>query len=181
MVRAKSKLVSVLIQQLRIVSAAVSEYKKAIEAFFSALPPGKLTAELPGGKTGTTVPTIFAELGDASGRWSSFRHLQAQGGTTPYTKQSGKTKSVHFRFSCNKLLRYSTYWLAMTSLNQSEWARAYYDTQRGRGNSHHQALRALAAKWLKIIFVMWRDQVPYREEIHLANIARQHMRQTVFA
>jgi hypothetical protein len=35
----------------------------------------------------------------------------------------------------------------------------------------------LAAKWLKIIFVMWRDHKPYDENYHLANITRQKMRQ----
>ena len=33
--------------------------------------------------------------------------------------------------------------------------------------------QALAAKWLKIIFVLWGRQVPYREEYHLALMARQ--------
>jgi hypothetical protein len=30
----------------------------------------------------------------------------------------------------------------------------YYAEQRARGHSYRQALRALSAKWLKIIFVM---------------------------
>jgi hypothetical protein len=30
----------------------------------------------------------------------------------------------------------------------------------------------LAAKCLKIIFVLWKRQVPYREETHLATMAR---------
>jgi len=41
-----------------------------------------------------------------------------------------------------------------------------------------EALRALGAKWLKIIFVMWKRQVPYSETHHLATMARQHLRQT---
>jgi hypothetical protein len=68
-------------------------------------------------------------------------------------------------------------WLAFISLRQSEWAKAYYQTQRNRGHSHHQALRALGAKWLKIIFVMWRDNAQYDENHHLANIARDQLRQ----
>jgi len=39
------------------------------------------------------------------------------------------------------------------------------------------ALRALGAKWLKIIFVMWKRQVPYSETHHLATMARQHLHQ----
>ena len=69
-------------------------------------------------------------------------------------------------------------WLAFLSLQQSEWARVYDDTQRARGHRHHQALRALGAKWLKIIFRMRQHQVPYNEQYHLANMAKQHLRAT---
>ena len=180
-VRAKSRLVGVLAEQLGVAVSAVAEYKEAVERFFASMPPAKLTKMLPGGKSGTTVPTLWAELGDAEGRWKCFKHLQAQAGAVPVTEQSGRSQFVHFRFACNKRLRYALDWLAFISLRQSEWAKAYYQAQRNRGHSHHQALRALGSKWLKIIFVMWRDNVPYDENYHLANIARQHLRQVVSA
>jgi len=94
----------------------------------------------------------------------------------PVTKSNGKSRSVQFRFSCNKHM-HAAYWLAFISLNQSEWANAYYRDQRAKGHRHPQPLRALGAKWLKIIFVMWRDHKPYDENSHLANITRQRMRQ----
>lgn len=180
-VRSKSRLVLVLVEQLSVTAKSVSQYKQEVEHFFACLPIAELAFPLPAGKSGVIVPTIFAELGDASGRWASFRHLQAEAGSTPYTKQSGKSKTVHFRFSCNKHLRYATYWMAFVSLSRSEWAKAYYQRQRDRGHTHHQALRALGAKWLKIIFVMWRDQVPYSEDRHLANLYRQQSKQPVSA
>ena len=46
-----------------------------------------------------------------------------------------------------------------------------------RGHAHREALRALGAKWLKIIFVLWERQVPYDETYHLATMARQQLRQ----
>ena len=69
------------------------------------------------------------------------------------------------------------YSVAFLSLRSSEWARAYYDQQRARGHEHREALRALGAKWLKIIFVLWDRQVPYDEQYHLATMARQQLRQ----
>jgi hypothetical protein len=39
-------------------------------------------------------------------------------------------------------------------------------------------MRALGAKWLKIIFRMWQHQDPYDEQYHLATMARQHLRAT---
>lgn len=176
-VRAKAQLVEVLVEQLRLLVSAVERYSQRIERFFAALPAAKLVEKLPGGKSGTIVPRIWAELGDAPGRWESFRHLQAQAGAVPVTKSSGKSQIVVFRYTCNKRLRHASYWLAFISLRQSEWARAYYDKQRARGCSHHRALRALGAKWLKIIFVMWRDHKPYDENYHLATMARQQLRQ----
>jgi transposase len=120
---------------------------------------------------------VWAELGDAAGRWESARHLQAHAGAIPVTKQSGKARSVGFRFACNKHLRAAMQQFAFLSLRQSAWARAYYDRCRARGHEHQHALRALAAKWLKIIFVMWSRRVGYDEQHHLANIARHHLRQ----
>ncbi|MBW1764148.1 MAG: IS110 family transposase [Deltaproteobacteria bacterium] len=162
-VRAKSRLVGVMVEQLRLVVKAVAEYKAEVERFFADCPVAKIARSLPGGKSGTIIPSIWAELGDTPGRWESFRHLQAQAGSVPFTRQSGKGKHVLFRFGCNKRLRYAVHWLAFLSLQRSQWANAYYKAQRDRGHSHRQALRALGAKWLKIIYVMWRDQVPYDE------------------
>ena len=93
------------------------------------------------------------------------------------TVRSGKHQRIQFRFACNRHLRSALQLFALGSLTRSEWARAYYDRQRTRGHRHHAALRALAAKWLKIIFVLWKRHVPYREEYHLATMARQQLRQ----
>ncbi len=113
-----------------------------------------------------TLPTLWAELGDAPGRWTSWHHLQAEAGTVPVTRQSGKSCVVPFRFACNKPLRQAMWWLAFQSLKQSEWAQASYQGCRARGQRHNQAIRALGAKWLKSIFRMWQHQVPSDEQYH---------------
>lgn len=176
-VRTKAQLLLVLVTQLKSLAQAVKNYGEEVERFFASMPAAEFVKTLPGGKGGTTVPMLWAELGDANSRWQSFRHLQAEAGGVPVTKASGKSRVVQFRFACNKLLRYASYWFSFNSLNRCEWANKYYRDQRRKGHSHPQALRALGAKWLKIIFVMWRDHKPYDENFHLANIARQQMRQ----
>ena len=180
-VRAKSALAQVILKELDVIVSAVEDYRRQVEALFASTPAGELTRALPGGKSGIIIPTLWAHLGDAKGRWKSFRHLQAHAGTTPITDQSGKHKAVLYRFACNKRMRYAVHWLARISLGRSVWAREYYDRQRERGHKHNEALRALGAKWLKIIFIMWRDQVPYNEDYHLANLYRQQLKQPVLA
>jgi transposase len=176
-VRTKAEWVRVLIEQLRPAIKAAKSYAHKVESFFDSSPAAKIARTLPGAKSGTLIAGLWAELGDAAGRWESFRHLQAEAGVVPITKASGKSRIVQFRFACNKHLRYALYWFSFVSLNHSEWAKIYYRQQRAKGHDHPQALRALGAKWLKIIFVMWRDLKAYDEKLHLANIAVQTMRQ----
>lgn len=176
-IRAKAKLLLALVIQLEALLPEVESYSEEVERFFVSMPAAELVKTLPGGKSGTTVAKLWAELGDANNRWQSFRHLQAEAGEVPVTQSSGKSRVVLFRFACNKHLRHAIYWFSFNSLRRCEWANKYYREQRAKGHSHPRALRALGAKWLKIIFVMWRDHKPYDENYHLANIARQKIRQ----
>ncbi len=145
--------------QLEAALAAVADYREAVTDCFASMPAAAWAQTLPAGH-GILVPTSWAELGDMPGRWTSWQHLQGHSGVVPVTVRSGKHQSVHFRFACNRHLRTALHLFALCSLTRSEWARAYYDRQRARGHRHHAALRALAAKWLKILFVLWRRQVP---------------------
>jgi transposase len=176
-VRVKARLVGALVEELAVTSRLVDEYRQAVDDFFASMPAAKWARSLPAGQHGTTTPTLCAELGDASGRWESFRQLQGHAGAVPVTERSGKHQMVKFRFACNKHLRHAVHQLAFLSLRQSEWARAYYRDYRKRGHTHPEALRALGGKWLKIIFVMWTQHVPYDETFHLATMTRQQLRQ----
>ncbi|TGN08712.1 transposase [Leptospira ilyithenensis] len=68
--------------------------------------------------------TLLAELSDESRRFRDYRAFQAYAGTSPISRQSGKSqKLVVMRRSCNKHLRHALYWLAFNSLTRVEWAR----------------------------------------------------------
>jgi transposase len=176
-VRVHARLLAALLEQLDVTIRTVQAYREAISDFFARMPAATWATSLPGGRSGTTVPTLCAELGDAAGRWESFRHLQAHAGSVPVTDRSGKYAAVFFRFACNRHLRQAVHQFTANSLAHSEWAKAYYDRCRKRGHRHHHALRALSAKWLKILFALWTRQVPYDETHHLATMARQQLRQ----
>jgi transposase len=172
--RVHARRLGALLEQLDVTIRAVQAYREAIIDFFARMPAATWATSLPAGR-GTTVPTLCAELGDAAGRWESFQHLQAHAGAVPVTDRSGKHAAVFFRLACNQHLRQASHQFAANSLAHSEWAKAYYDRCRKRGHRHHHAIRALAAKWLKILFVLWTRQVPYDEKHHLATMARQQL------
>jgi hypothetical protein len=52
---------------------------------------------------------------------------------------------------------------AFTALTASPGARAYYDRQRARGATHHQALRALANRLVGILHGCLRHHTRYNE------------------
>ena len=53
-------------------------------------------------------------------------------------------------------------------------ARAYYDLQIHRGNSHHAAVRALAFKWIRILFRCWKNRTPYDEQVYLQSLQKRN-------
>jgi transposase len=115
-VRAKAQLLTVLVVQLKTLIQAVESYSERVKSFFASMPAAELVKTLPGGKSGTILPMLWAELGDAKSRWESFKHLQAEAGGVPVTKSSGKSRVVVFRYACNKLMRYASYWMSFNSL-----------------------------------------------------------------
>ena len=70
-----------------------------------------------------------------------------------------------------KFLRHSFHEWAGHSIAQSVWARAYYQQQRQRGKDHHAVVRALAFKWIRIVFRCWQDRVAYDETRYLRTLA----------
>lgn len=69
------------------------------------------------------------------------------------------------RYTANKRLRDALYLQAFTALNNSAGARAYYDAHRGRGATHHQALRAVANRLVGILHGCLRHRTHYDETI----------------
>ena len=97
--RVRARRLQVLLAQLAVTHGAVEAYREAVTDFFVQLPAAKWARSLPGGQSGTTVPRVWAELGDAVGRWQSAQHLQGHAGAVPVTERSGKACVVKFRFA----------------------------------------------------------------------------------
>jgi len=57
-------------------------------------------------------------------------------------------------------------WAGQT-INKSFWAGAYYRQQRAKGSSHQAAVRALAFKWIRILYRCWKTGTRYDESIYL--------------
>lgn len=63
-------------------------------------------------------------------------------------------------------------WVA-SSVPHSFWARAFYESHRAKGASHNATIRALAFKWIRILFRCWVDRTPYNESRYLDALQKQ--------
>jgi transposase len=119
------------------------------------------------------APRLAAAFGTDRTRWDSAAELQAHSGIAPVTERSGKSLWVHHRLACPKFVKQTFHEFADQSIRFSRWARVYYDQQRARGNDHHAALRALAYKWIRILFRCWKERRPYDEETYIEALRRR--------
>jgi hypothetical protein len=62
---------------------------------------------------------------------------------------------------------------ANQTIKYSFWARAFYDEKRAQGKSHQATIRALAFKWIRIMFRCWKSHTPYDEAKYLFALKKQ--------
>src|SRR5262249_10716838 len=101
-------------------------------------------------------PRWFAPFGTRRDPYDTAFQMQCYSGIAPVKEASGKSEWVHSRRSCPKFLRQTFHEFAFLSTRSSAWAKAYYDRQRQQERSHPAAVRALAYKWIRIIFRCWK-------------------------
>jgi transposase len=109
---------------------------------------------------------LLAEIGDARGRFPTRDSLTCLAGVAPSTRQSGKVKSVTFRWGADKQLRDALCDFAGDSRRANPWAANLYAKATARGCDHPHAVRILARAWAHIIWRCWQDNVPYNPATH---------------
>jgi len=174
LIEARSMATQALVAQLRTLNRAIAAHDAQLEAAMSKHPQAAVFRSLPAAGE-AMAPRLLAALGSQPDRYDSAAAVQQHSGIAPVTQKSGKTCSVRRRRACPKFLRQTFHEYAQHSLKNSAWARAYYRLQRERGKKHHPAIRALAFKWIRIIFRCWHDKTPYDESRYLESLRRRNV------
>lgn len=165
-------MVQTIVRALRPLLESIDCIEEEIERRFDAHPDKEIFESFPGAGN-VLAPRLLAAMGADRNRYESARAVQQYSGIAPVTERSGKSEWVHRRFACPKFIRQTFHEFSGQSIRYSEWARAYYDMQRARGKSHHAAVRALAYKWIRIIFRCWQDRSAYDEKLYMESLRRK--------
>ena len=159
-------LVQALIAQLRVTLQAIADFDKAIAQRAQDHPDFPLFDAFPGAGA-VFAPRLLVAFGEQRERFASAEDLQQYAGIAPVTERSGKKSWVHWRLQCPTFLRHTFVEWAAESTRHSFWAQVYYQQQRDKGKAHQAAVRALAFKWIRILFRCWQDRTPYDESVYL--------------
>lgn len=136
--------------------------RSEVEAGFGRHPDAEIYLSQPG--LGTVLGArVLAEFGDDPHRYADAKGRKNYSGMAPITRASGTRRVVLARYARNRRLADALYHQAFTALTASPGARAYYDRQRARGATHHQALRALANRLVGILHGCLRHHTRYDE------------------
>ena len=165
-------LVQALVEQLRVTLHAIVRFDAEISTVSKTMPDYLLFSSLPGAGT-ALAPRLLVAFGEQRERYESASEFQKYTGIAPVTESSGKQHWVHWRMRCSTFLRQTFVEWAAETITRSFWAGAYYHQQRAKGCSHQAALRALAFKWIRILFRCWQDGTPYDESTYLNALKRR--------
>ena len=165
-------MIKTLAAQMKTVISAIKEFDRKIEELCASHQDYHLFASLPG--SGTVYSSrLLAAFGTDRKRYESADEVARYSGIAPVIERSGQSCWVRWRYFCPKFLRQSFVEYAGESIKHSFWSKAYYNAQKAKGKSHQAAVRALAFKWIRIIFRCWQTRTEYNEVKYLENLRKK--------
>jgi transposase len=156
-----------LVGTLKVLVERIKALEERIAGAVRAHPDGEVFLSLfVSPKSTLTAASLLAHIGDRRERYPTNEALAAAAGMSPIEVQSGRRKVAVFRRACDKRLRRALATLAESTRHHNGWAEEIYRRARQRGCDHAHAIRILGRAWVRVIFRMWQDELPYDPERH---------------
>jgi transposase len=163
--------VQALVLGLRAIHTAIARFDREIGRTFNEHPDAPLFAALPGSGTCYSA-RLLAAFGSRRELFESVEAMLNFSGIAPVLKRSGQAMTVQRRFARPLFLHQSFMEYANESIRHSVWARAFYQMQKAREKSHWVIIRALAYKWIRILYRCWQERIAYDELRYLKSLQK---------
>ena len=143
-------------EQIKSVEGKISQMMKLIDTKIMSIP----------GIADILGPTILGEIGNVN-RFSNAKKLVAFAGLDPVVSQSGRFESKSGRISKrgSPLLRHALFLAANTAIQNDENLKQFYVKKRSQGKHHFSALNAVAAKLLRIVYWVLKNNKEYQIQL----------------
>jgi len=158
--------------QLKELTAAIARFDVEIEKALATHEDAFIFQSLPGAGAVHSA-RLLAAFGSDRARFEDAAAMQNFSGIAPVIKSSGKIHLVQRRYACPRFLHQSFVEYSAQSIMHCAWAKAFYQRQRNKGKGHFAAVRALAFKWIRILFRCWQDKRAYDDAKYLAALKKR--------
>jgi len=164
---ARAHITLAYVTTLRTLREQITALERQISEQLAAHPDNTTFTSLP--RSGTVrAARLLSEIGDCRARFPTAESLACLAGVAPSTRASVKSRSVGFRWSCDKQLRDAVTDFAGDSRRANPWADKLYRDARNRGHNNAHATRILARAWLYVIRHCWQNNTAYDPTQHNA-------------
>ncbi len=166
------RVVQLLVAELRVLVEHITAFESAIAQDFARHPEKAFFSELPGAGP-TLAPRLLAAFGTIRELYPEVACMQRYFGVAPVTEKSGFRAWIHWRWNAPTFTRQTLVEWAGQTIVFCPWAKAFYERQRARGSAHHAIMRALAFKWLRVLWRCWQKRQPYNQEQFLRQLEKR--------
>ena len=176
------------LNHIQVLHRSIVAYDKKLKKLFQKHEDAQIFSSFPGAGE-ALAPRLAAVIGSQRDRYENAKNLQQYSGIAPVVRSSGTEKRkasklsqrrkkrgsevVQRRRCCPKFVLQTFHEFAGCSIPYCPWAKAYFQQQKDKGASHHQAIRALAFKWQRIIYRCWKDRQKYDDNKYLAALRKR--------
>jgi transposase len=171
LIRTCARQCQAIASQISVLNRVIKGYDEEIKRLVQQHKDYLIVSNLPGASYNTRA-RLIASLGDDRTRYENAESLQATAGIAPITTQSGKSRYVNARWACTKFMKQTFHEFAGLSITKCEWAKRYYEQLIAKGKSKQMARRALAYKWIRIIYRCWQTCQAYDESHYMERLAK---------
>jgi transposase len=144
-------------EQIRSIEKRIDQMMKLIDSKIISIP----------GIGDTLGPMILGEIGDAN-RFPTAKKLIAFAGLDPIVSQSGRFENKSGKISKrgSPLLRKGLFLAANVARQNDENLKRFYDKKINEGKHHYSALNAVAAKVLRIVYWVLKNNKEYQTQVN---------------
>jgi transposase len=164
--------IKTLAAQLDQLHRSIDQFETQIADLAEKHPTAKLFQDVPGAGP-QLQPRLAVVFGTQKDRFQSVDDVTTYTGIAPIKQSSGQMNVACARWVRPIFIHQTWIEHANCSIRSCDWAREFYQMKRDLGKSHYQAVRALAFKWIRVLYTCWSKDTPYNESVHLQNLEKK--------
>jgi transposase len=159
-------------EMIKVLNPLIEEYDRKIESVFHDHAETKLFSAIPGAGA-AMAPRLLVAFGTDRSRYEAAENVHSFSGIGPVTKSSGQMRVVYARRACPRFVRQTFHEFARLSVGRCQWATNYVEYYMDKGKNYHTVIRALAFKWIRILFRCWKSRTPYDDQKYMKALERR--------